>query len=55
MGLIAAIGFSQASTLLTGEYPDMGLDYYLPADDFLPGIPTPKSAIGHQVGDWHLS
>lgn len=32
------------------------LDYYLPAEVVYDvSIPTPKSVIGHEVGDWHVS
>lgn len=32
------------------------LDYYLPDDvSYNPAIPTPKSVIGHEVGDWHIT
>lgn len=32
------------------------LDYYLPDDvTYNPNIPTPKSVIGHEVGDWHVT
>lgn len=32
------------------------LDYYLPDDvTYNPNIPTPKSVIGHEVGDWHIT
>ena len=34
----------------------VNLDYYLPSDvSYNPNIPTPKSSIGHQVGDWHIT
>src|SRR6478752_3728300 len=32
------------------------LEYYLPAGvTYDPKIPTPKSIIGHEVGEWHVS
>jgi len=32
------------------------LDYYLPKDvSYNQNIPTPKSVIGHEVGDWHVT
>ncbi|PQB03915.1 M14 family metallopeptidase [Aureitalea marina] len=32
------------------------LDYYLPEDvSYNPAIPTPKSVVGHEVGDWHIT
>ena len=34
----------------------VNLDYYLPTNvSYNPSIPTPKSSIGHQVGDWHIT
>lgn len=34
----------------------VSLDYYLPQDvAYNPNIPTPKSVIGHEVGQWHIS
>ncbi|TDI76079.1 MAG: zinc carboxypeptidase, partial [Bacteroidetes bacterium] len=32
------------------------LDYYLPKDvTYNPNIPTPKSIINHEVGEWHVT
>jgi Zinc carboxypeptidase len=32
------------------------LDYYLPSDvTYNPLIPTPKSSLGHEVGNWHVT
>lgn len=32
------------------------LDYYLPDDvSYNPAIPTPKSVVGHEVGQWHIT
>jgi murein tripeptide amidase MpaA len=31
------------------------LDYYLPQESYNPEIPTPKSVIGHDVGEWHVT
>jgi hypothetical protein len=32
------------------------LSYYLPQDvQYNPSIPTPKSVIGHEVGEWHIT
>ena len=32
------------------------LDYYLPQDvSYNENIPTPKSVIGHEIGDWHIT
>jgi len=34
----------------------VNLDYYLPTDvSYHKDIPTPKSIIGHEVGEWHIS
>jgi len=34
----------------------VNLDYYLPKDvTYNPSIPTPKSIIGHEVGEWHVT
>lgn len=36
--------------------PQVGLDYYLPADVFYnPQIPKPADVIGHEVGEWHVT
>lgn len=36
--------------------PSIDLGYYLPDGvKFDPSIPTPKSVIGHEVGEWHVS
>ncbi|WP_411768031.1 M14 family zinc carboxypeptidase [Winogradskyella sp. A3E31] len=35
---------------------DVDLSYYLPTDvEYNPNIPTPKSVIGHEVGEWHIT
>lgn len=35
---------------------NVSLDYYLPKDvSYNPNIPTPKSVLGFEVGDWHVS
>jgi len=32
------------------------LSYYLPKNvSYNPAIPTPKSVIGHEVGEWHVT
>ncbi len=36
-------------------YSQVKLDYYLPAEDYLPEIPEPGSVFGHSVGEWHLT
>lgn len=46
--LISAILFSQDKTF--------DLNYYLPTDvTYNPNIPTPKSIVGHEVGEWHIT
>ena len=38
------------------SHAQVALDYYLlPNTTFDPSIPTPKSIIGHEVGEWHVS
>ena len=35
---------------------EVGLDYYLPKDvTYNESIPTPKSVIGHEIGQWHVT
>ena len=35
---------------------EVNLDYYLPKDvTYNKNIPTPKSVIGHEVGEWHVT
>jgi hypothetical protein len=42
------------SLQLVAAQPD--LTYYLPEGvNYDPAIPTPKSIIGHEVGEWHIS
>ena len=37
-------------------YPQVDLSYYLPDSvSYNSAIPTPKSIIGHEVGEWHIS
>ncbi|MEL6810803.1 MAG: M14 family zinc carboxypeptidase [Bacteroidota bacterium] len=44
-----------ASNLFAQDYL-VDLDYYLPEDvTYNPNIPTPKSIIGHEVGEWHIT
>ncbi len=41
--------------LFSQDY-QVDLDYYLPKDvTYNSTIPTPKSIIGHEVGDWHIT
>jgi hypothetical protein len=45
--LVSTVLFSQSNT---------DLSYYLPQDvQFNSNIPTPKSIIGHEVGEWHIT
>ncbi len=42
--------------LTTSMYGQKSLSYYLPDDvQYNPDIPTPRSVIGHEVGEWHVS
>ena len=51
--LLAAISFS--TTIFAQDYK-VDLDYYLPKGvSYDPSIPTPKSVIGHEVGEWHIT
>lgn len=36
-------------------YSQVNLEYYLPHEDYLTGIPEPSSVIGHEIGERHLS
>ncbi|MEZ4779166.1 MAG: M14 family zinc carboxypeptidase [Flavobacteriaceae bacterium] len=41
---------------ITGQNSTIDLSYYLPTDvTYNPNIPTPKSVIGHEVGEWHVT
>jgi len=31
------------------------LDYYFTNTNFAANIPTPKSVLGYQIGEWHVS
>ncbi|NER12239.1 zinc carboxypeptidase [Leptobacterium flavescens] len=47
--LLLFVGFSQAQQ-------KADLSYYLPQNiSYNPSIPTPKSVIGHEVGEWHVT
>lgn len=49
LSLLLLIAFSRVFTQPT-------LGYYLPEGfQYDPAIPTPKSVIGHEVGEWHIS
>ena len=44
------------SYLLTAQEYVVDLSYYLPKDvSYNKNIPTPKSVIGHEVGEWHIT
>lgn len=44
------------SLLVSIVYAQPDLSYYLPDNvSYDPSIPTPKSVIGHEVGEWHVS
>ncbi|MEL7144926.1 MAG: M14 family metallopeptidase [Bacteroidota bacterium] len=44
------------SLAATAQDYRVDLDYYLPDNvQYDPAIPTPKSVIGHEVGDWHIT
>lgn len=41
---------------LTSVWSQPDLSYYLPDGvAYNPAIPTPKSIIGHEVGEWHVT
>jgi hypothetical protein len=40
----------------TSAVAQVDLSYYLPDSvTYNPAIPTPKSIIGHEVGEWHVT
>ena len=43
------------SVFSTNLVAQVDITYYLPDIEYDPAIPTPKSVIGHQVGEWHIS
>ncbi len=44
------------ASLFATSQSKINLSYYLPQDiSYNQNIPTPKSIIGHQVGDWHVT
>lgn len=44
------------SFLIHAQDYQVDLDYYLPDDvSYDANIPTPKSIVGHEVGDWHIT
>jgi|TARA_R100000479_G_scaffold51000_3_gene24095 hypothetical protein len=45
-----------SSIISTSQEYSVDLDYYLPDSvTYNPNIPTPKSIIGHEVGDYHIT
>jgi hypothetical protein len=53
--LVATVLLISLNTSTAQEY-QVDLDYYLPNNvSYNPNIPTPKSIIGHEVGDWHIT
>ncbi|MFM7485398.1 MAG: M14 family zinc carboxypeptidase, partial [Cytophagales bacterium] len=48
-----------ASLCFRSLFAQVELSYYLPAGPgkitYNPSIPTPKSVIGHEVGEWHVT
>lgn len=45
-----------ATTALTAQAQDLPtLNYYLPAGNYNPAIPTPAQYLGYEVGQWHVS
>ncbi|MBX2828680.1 MAG: zinc carboxypeptidase [Flavobacteriaceae bacterium] len=44
------------TTILFAQDYQVDLDYYLPTDvSYNSNIPTPKSVMGHEVGEWHVT
>ena len=55
MKKISLIMFLAMSCLVT-SFAQVDLSYYLPDSiTYNTAIPTPKSVIGHEVGEWHIS
>ncbi len=53
--LLPIIALFFLSPIFSQDYR-VDLDYYLPDDvTYDPSIPTPKSVVGHEVGDWHIT
>jgi hypothetical protein len=51
--LLLIIGFIAQSIVVSAQ---SDLSYFLPTDvTYDPNIPTPKSIIGHEVGEWHIT
>lgn len=44
------------TAILSTAHAQVDLTYYLPAGiEYDQSIPTPKSVVGHEVGEWHIS
>jgi hypothetical protein len=44
------------TSVLSAQDQNVDLTYYLPSDvTYDQAIPTPKSVIGHEVGEWHIT
>ena len=44
------------TSLLIAQNQNVTLSYYLPTDvTYNPAIPTPKSILGYEVGEWHVT
>jgi len=53
--IITALILIYSFNLVAQDY-HVGLDYFLPKDiNYNKDIPSPKSIIGHEVGDWHIT
>ena len=56
MKKILLLSFVVSTFFIKAQDYQVDLDYYLPADvSYHPDIPTPKSSIGHEVGEWHIT
>jgi len=56
MKLLTNLGLLFVSLSIFAQDYQVDLDYYLPKDvSYNQNIPTPKSVIGHEVGDWHVT
>ena len=54
--LVLLILFTTAQIPLEAQNAIVDLSYYLPKDvTYDANIPTPKSIIGHEVGEWHVT
>ncbi|NND88900.1 MAG: zinc carboxypeptidase, partial [Flavobacteriaceae bacterium] len=56
MKIITSLLLVFFTSLTFAQEYQVDLDYYLPDDvSYDSSIPTPKSVIGHEVGDWHIT